>query len=167
MPNPFSLRRASFAVAFSVSVVTAACGARGPLDVVVVEEQRDAAADVSASVDAPVEAPQTGLPGFDAGGLVSCGTCLAQNCQSQIVGCISTPSCQSTIQCVVTMCLGGGSANLLGCVAGQCAGDGGFQSLASLIGLFQCVSSNCPTCGMALGGLLGGGGGGGGGLPGG
>lgn len=74
--------------------------------------------------------------------------------------CISTPSCQSTLQCVATMCLAGGSADLLGCVTTQCAGDGGLASLTSLFGLFQCVTGNCPTCAGALGGLLGGGGGG-------
>ncbi len=177
MPNPFSLRRASFAVAISVAFVTAACGARGPLDIVVVEEQppgADAGADVSSSVDAAIDAtpdvPQVGLPGFDAGGLASCGTCLVQNCGSQIGSCIANPSCESTIQCVATMCLagGGGTANLLGCVTTQCAGEGGLESLTSILGLFQCVTGNCPSCTSALGGLLGGGGGGGGGgLPGG
>jgi hypothetical protein len=169
MQYPISLRRASFGAAFSVAVLTAACGARGPLDIVVIEEQPppDAGADVSSSVDAPPDSPQVGppvgLPGLDSG-LAACGTCLVQNCGSEIGMCIATPSCQSTLQCVATMCLAGGSANLLGCVTTQCAGDSGLASLTSLFGLFQCVTGNCPTCTGALGGLLGGGGGG---MPGG
>jgi hypothetical protein len=169
MLYPISLRRASFAGAFFVAVLTAACGARGPLDIVVVEEQPppDAGADVASSVDAPPDSPQVGppvgLPGLDSG-LVTCGMCLAQNCGSEIGMCISTPSCQSTLQCVATTCLAGGSANLLGCVTTQCAGDAGLAALTSLFPLFQCIMG-CPTCGSALGGLLGGGGGGG--MPGG
>jgi hypothetical protein len=169
MLYPISLRRASFAAAFSVAVLTAACGARGPLDIVVVEEQppQDAGADVSSSVDAPPDStqvgPPIGLPGLDSG-LVACGTCLVQNCGSEIGMCIATPSCRSTLTCVATMCLGGGMAGLLGCATTQCAGDAGLVAeFANLLPLFQCLMG-CPTCGSGLGGLLGGGGGG---MPGG
>jgi hypothetical protein len=166
MLYPISLRRASFAAAFSVAVLTAACGARGPLDIVVVEEQPpDAGAEVSSSVDAAPDStqvgPPIGLPGLDSG-LVACGMCLAQNCGSEIGACIAMPSCRSTLQCVATMCLAGGSANLPVCVYSQCAGDAGLTALTSLLPLFQCVMG-CPTCGSSLGGL----GGGGGGMPGG
>jgi hypothetical protein len=177
MHHTVSLRRTACAALLAAPLLAVACGARGPLDVVVIQELPEAdagaGADVSSSVDAPgapEAAPQPmpeagGPPGFDAGGLLACGGCLAQNCSMQIQGCIGSTTCLSTATCALTNCLSGGAPNV-GCILQQCA-DGGFQSLGDLVGLFTCVASNCSGCLGALGGLGGLGGGAGGGLPGG
>jgi hypothetical protein len=166
-----SPRRTVCAALLAAPVLVAACGARGPLDVVVVEEppgtDAGAGADVSSPLDgqpAPEAAPEggpspsrdaAGPPGFDAGGLLACGGCLAQNCSMQIQACIGSTTCLSTATCAVTMCLSGGAPNV-GCILQQCA-DGGLASFADLVGLFTCVATNCSGCLGALGGLVGGG----------
>src|SRR5580692_8600519 len=66
----------------------AACGARGPLDITVVEETSDAAVDVvEASVDAKDAsdasdaAPDQGMgPGLPDSGPIACVTCIGQSC---------------------------------------------------------------------------------------
>ncbi len=169
MPKSLSLRRLVCAVLLAVPLVGVGCGARGPLDIVVVQEPLDAGAGAEASsLDAPLGAPEAsmpglpGLPGIDAGGLLACGSCLQQHCGMQIGACFQSSTCLATAGCVVTNCLSGGAPNL-GCITQQCA-DGGVQSLLDLYGLFTCVGTNCPGCTGALGGL--GGLGGGGGAPG-
>ncbi len=161
MQNSSSLRRTACAAVLIGASLVAGCGARGPLDIVVVEAQLDAAVDVTPGVDAqaPVDAPVTeaaGPAGFDAGGLVNCGACLAQQCGSQVFSCLTASACQTTLQCAVTMCISGGAPNI-GCVL-QCA-NGDMQALGQLTGLFGCVTSNCSQCIGALGALGGGGGG--------
>jgi hypothetical protein len=173
MPNSFSLRRTACAAILVVPCLVAACGARGPLDIVVVEGQLDAAVDVTPgldaqAVDAPGEAAaeagdhETGPAGFDAGPLVNCGACLAQQCGTQIFACLTASACQTTLQCAVTMCISGGAPDIA-CVL-KCA-NGDAQAIGQLTGLFGCITSNCSECLGALGALggLGGGGGGGGG----
>jgi hypothetical protein len=174
MPSSVSPRRTACAGLLAAPLLVAACGARGPLDIVVVQElpELDASADALSSTDgqpgavdaasdsAPGPTPEAGgRPGFDAGGLLACGGCLAQNCGMQLQACITSQSCVMTLQCVFTMCLSGGAPDV-SCILSNC---GGPQALGGLVGIFTCVSSQCPGCLGALGGL----GGGGGGLPGG
>lgn len=168
MPNSHSLRRMVCTALVTAPLVVAGCGARGPLDVVVVEEPLDSGAGAPSfdapaeapSIDAPRGAPGPGLPGFDAGGLLSCGTCLQQHCGTQLLMCIQSSTCLSTAQCVLSNCLSGGMPDPI-CVTQKCA-DGGFQSFGDLIQVFTCIGTNCPGCTSALGGLGGLGGGGGG-----
>jgi hypothetical protein len=169
MPNSVSPRRAACAALLAAPLLIVACGARGPLDIVVVQElpEADAGADVSSSVDGQPGGPEAspgptpeagGRPGFDAGGLLACTGCLAQNCGKQLQACITSQSCVTTLQCVFTMCFSGGVPDI-NCALSNC---GGPQALPALAGIFTCVSTQCPGCLGALGGL-----GGGGGLPGG
>ena len=156
------------------AALVCACGARGPLDIIVVEQgPLDAsveAAPVEASVDArdAADAPPDVLDaaaeaamGFDGGPLVNCGICLAQTCGTQLLTCVTSPMCTTALQCVAMTCLAGGGFDptcLLGCTNNDPTTQG------QLGGLVSCVFSNCSTCLGALGGLggLGGGGGGGG-----
>jgi hypothetical protein len=173
MKRSVSPRRTACAALLGAPLLVVACGARGPLEIVVVQELPglDAGADVSSSVDgqpdasedategAPQPTPEAGgPPGFDAGGLLACGGCLAQNCSMQIQACITSQTCVATLQCVFTMCLSGGTPDPT-CILSKC---GGPQVLMGpLVGVFTCIASNCSGCLGALGGL------GGGGLPGG
>jgi hypothetical protein len=159
MPNPVSLRRTASAALLAAPTLVVACGARGPLDIVVVQEQGDAG---EAAPDAPVGEPDVSLgggpPGFDAGGLINCGECLVQKCGPQFLACIISTPCRTTLQCAATTCLAGGMPDPL-CVA-QCA-NGDQQLLIQLGALFLCVSDGCgKQCTNALGGLGGGTGGG-------
>jgi hypothetical protein len=180
----FSSRVAALSFLAALAV---ACGSRGPLDVDVIEvpgngngndaggtpttqadagggddTQADASAptDAASAVDAPHEA-----------GLINCGTCVAQNCGSKIVTCLTDPTCSKELQCIATTCLagadgggggGGGGLGNLGCFT-NCAG-GNVASLAGLLGIVQCITTSCGAdCGGVLGGLggipgLGGGG---------
>jgi hypothetical protein len=177
MAKSLSPRRMAWAALLAVPTLVAACGARGPLDIVVVEGQEadagagvDAAATVDASEVAPEASPPEagGPPGFDAGGLINCGTCLYESCGAQVLACITSNTCLTTAQCAVTMCFAGGMPDPL-CILQKCA-NGDPQALSSLIGVFTCVAVTCGMqCTSVLGGLLGGGGvpGGGGGGSGG
>jgi hypothetical protein len=166
---PLSLRRAACAAVLVTPALVAACGARGPLDVIiVVEEQPEAGADVSPSEDAPAspidsatdDAGPVGV-GFDAAPLVNCGSCLAQHCGMQLYSCFASTTCRTTLQCAATKCLSGGMPNPQ-CVL-TCA-NGDTSSLTQLVGVFGCVLGNCGSqCTSVLGGLGGGGGFGGGG----
>ncbi|HEY6461845.1 MAG TPA: hypothetical protein VIY73_16885 [Polyangiaceae bacterium] len=165
-----------------VAGLLVACGARGPLDITVIE-QGPADADVDApGVDAGIDASETGTgdgsldaadapdegaPGFDGGPIVNCGSCVIQNCGSQLLTCIQSTTCRTALQCVVTTCLSGGTPDPT-CVLGCANGDA--TALGDLVGAFECVIGTCGAqCTSVLGGLggLGGGGGGGGGAGGG
>jgi hypothetical protein len=138
-----------------------ACGARGPLD----DTPRDTGQDA-----APVARAEP--PGIDAGpeagvaGPLACGRCLTRECGSSVVACVQAAACRTTVQCVVTTCLAGGSPDLscvIGCASGS--SDGAIAALS----VFDCATRTCggdcaTVLGAALGGLggLGGGGGGGG-----
>ena len=177
MPLPFLPGRAAIAVAVSALVLVAACGSRGPLDVVIVEEgPGDAAVDVvtvdvteepeagDAAADAE-DAAEEAAPGFDGGPLINCGSCIAQSCGQQLITCISSTACRTALQCVVTTCLSGGTPNL-NCI-GTCT-QGDPTVTGDLVGAFTCVITSCGTqCASVLGGLGGGGGGAGGGGSGG
>ncbi len=114
------------------------------------------------------------------GGVLGCASCVTQQCGTQINACLQDPNCLMGIQCIATMCLGGGGAMgggpLGGALGGggnfgcflQCFG-GNFQTVGEAISAVTCVTQQCgSTCGGA-GGLLGGLGGGpapaGGGVP--
>src|SRR5579885_3481138 len=109
MSLPFLPRRAIPAAAV-VALAFVACGARGPLDVEIVQETpADAAVEanvVEAGVDAAdatdaADAPdETGRPGFDGGPLVNCGQCIAQSCGQQLLTCITSAACRTALQCV-------------------------------------------------------------------
>ncbi len=175
---PFFSRRLFVGSALASAAVVCACGSRGPLDVVVVEQvPADAAADAhheagldatadvteAAAMDAPpdiVDAPpDTMMMGFDAGPLGNCGICLAQSCGSQLLTCVTSSGCTAALQCVATTCLTGGNPDPT-CFLG-CASDSTTQmQLLSVVG---CILGNCSSCLGALSGLGGLGGGGGGG----
>ena len=167
------LRRAAPA-ALVTAFVLVACGARGPLDVTVIEVVEgpeggadvgvDAAADATDASEAATDsAPET--QGFDAGPLVNCGTCVYQSCGTQLISCLTSTSCRTTLQCVVTMCISGGVPDIT-CVT-TCA-NGDATALGDVLGAFACIVQTCGTqCTSLLSGLTGGGTGGGGGGAGG
>jgi hypothetical protein len=103
-----------------------------------------------------------GLGGLLDSGIVDCGICVFSSCGTDFLTCLQDTSCATSLQCVATTCLTGGSldpACLLGCAGG---------SSATLLSLVTCVAGTCgSTCLSALGGLGGGGGIGGGGGSGG
>lgn len=153
-----------------IAVLAVACGARGPLDIIVVEEAPDA--DVDAAVDVSVvdaadasdahdAAEEEGGGGFDGGPIVNCGSCVVQSCGTQLLTCIESTTCRTALQCVVTTCLSGGTPDIT-CI-GTCAGSDP-TTLADLIGAFTCIIETCGAqCTSVLGGLTGGGGAGAGG----
>ncbi len=143
----------------------AACGSRGPLDDFPTTTSLDAGTDALVSVDSGSgedSAPPSVDAAVDAGsGLVQCGTCVAQQCGTDVAACLGDSACRDVIQCVTTTCLGlGGTGGgggggggidptcLLGCSSGGGAGVG------EALGVFQCLTSDCGTaCGGLLGGL--------------
>jgi hypothetical protein len=180
MASPSLLRRFLLGTSLAIAALVSACGARGPLDIIVVEESApDASAEAGAHVDAAgeasseagdapseaktdaIEAAVDSSTGADANPIVACGTCLAQTCGTQLLTCVTSSGCIAALQCVATMCLTGGTPDI------QCLGNctnGDAMTQQQLLSVLGCVLGNCPTCTSALGGLggLGGGGGGGG-----
>ena len=173
-PPSCGSRRVPVGALLAGAALVCACGARGPLDIIVVEvgpSDASMTADVqvdASSEDAP-EAAREAMPdvleatgdtsmGMDGGPLGNCGTCVAQNCGNQLVACITAPGCTTALQCVATMCLTGGMPNLQ-CVTGCTMGNTTTES--QLLSVFGCVIGTCGTdCTGLLGGLGGGGGGG-------
>ena len=157
----------STALAASLVVSLVACGSRGPLDIEVIEYNGVSGATVDgADLDgAGVDGGLHGDAKSDAAGdaraeggnpLVNCGQCVAQNCGTQVLTCITDTACRTTLQCVVTMCLGGtGGVNI------QCAvacGGGDIGKLGPILAVFSCITGKCGAdCASALGGLGGGG----------
>jgi hypothetical protein len=182
-----SLSRRFVPAAF-VAGLLVACGARGPLDITVVEETAEGGGDAAVLEAGPDvvdasdggeggDAPddRVGPPGFDAGPIVNCGQCVVQSCGQQFLTCLTDTNCRTALQCVVTTCLSGGTPDPT-CVLGCANGDA--TTLADLVGAFECVIGTCGAqCTSVLGSLgglggggggsSGGGGGGGGGGPGG
>jgi hypothetical protein len=162
MSDPLLLRRTARAAVVVASAIMAACGARGPLEVVV-EQEPDAGA-IPAPNDAQARpvgtaAPEAGVEGgglegggLDGGALLSCGTCLAQHCGMQLYACFASTTCRTTLECAATMCLSGGMPSL-GCVLGCANGDP--ASLTQLVGLLGCVTGNCGSQCTSLLGTLG------------
>lgn len=179
MPSPLFPRRTPVGLALAIAGVVCACGARGPLDIIVVEEgARDASVDgrdVEASSDAQdarvdgesdaladvIDAMPDVSMGFDGGPLLNCGSCLVQNCSNQLITCVTSTGCTMALQCVTGMCLQGGTPNFQ-CIQGCTGGNATTQQ--QLLGVLGCVIGNCGMqCTGALAGLGGGGGGGAGG----
>lgn len=166
-------------VAFFLAAVLGACGSRGPLDDDLVTITDSGVVDTGI-VDANVTdviVVDSAPPVVDAGtGLIQCGTCVAQQCGTDVTTCLTDPSCQSVLTCVATTCfnlggLGGGEGGGGGgggggglnpaCLLG-CTGSGG-SGVGEALGIFQCITGSCGNeCGGLLGGL---GGLGGGGIP--
>jgi hypothetical protein len=177
MASPFLLRRFLVGTSLAAAALVSACGARGPLDIIVVEELPDASVDAHAEAEASSEAgdgptdapgdvldaaPDTSM-GFDGGPLFNCGTCLVQTCGTQLLTCVTASACTTALQCVATTCLTSGTPDI-SCLTGCTGGDATTQQ--QLLSVIGCIIGNCPTCTSALAGLgggLGGGGGGGGG----
>jgi len=163
----------------SLALLALACGARGPLDIddesgsgptstgtatpdaaapgqstpdaSNVTETPDATSvtpvpDANVPVDAPVEAS-----------LLTCGTCVTQQCGSTILTCVTNTTCAADLQCVA-QCLtadsgggGIGSSCFLNC------GGGGLTGLAPLLPVLDCITQTCGSgCASVLGGLGGG-----------
>lgn len=176
MASPFLLRRFLVGTSLAAAALISACGARGPLDIIVVEEVSDASVDAhgEASLEASTEAgdgptdapgdvqdatPDT-LMGFDGGAIFNCGTCVVQTCGTQVLACVTSTACTTALQCVATMCLTGGTPDL-SCLAGCTGGDATTQQ--QLLSMIGCIIGNCDCASLlaGLGGGLGGGGGGG------
>ena len=162
------LRRGVPAALFT-GLVLVACGARGPLDITVIQEVPDAARAARRWTHRSTwwtrrdatDASEEEAAGRDAGALVNCGTCVAQSCGQQLLTCITSTACRTALQCVVTTCLTGGTPDFT-CINSCTMGDN--TALAQLVGAFTCIIQTCGTqCTSILGGLTGGGGGGGGG----
>lgn len=150
-----------------IAGLAVACGARGPLDITVIEVAPDAEVDAPAT-DASTDAADAqdatedeggGPGGFDAGPIVNCGSCVAGSCGPQLLACIESTGCRDALQCVVTTCLSGGTPSIT-CIEGCASSDGGSAStLPELIGAFTCIVESCGSqCTSVLGGLTGGGG---------
>jgi hypothetical protein len=163
-------------LAFFLAAVLGACGSRGPLDdeIILVTDSGVVEASIDSAVPDSAVA-DSAPPVVDAGtGLIQCGTCVAQQCGTDVTTCITDPSCQSILTCVATTCfnlggLGGGEGGGGGgggglnpsCLLG-CTGGGG-SGVGEALGIFQCITGSCGNeCGGLLGGL---GGLGGGGFP--
>jgi hypothetical protein len=165
--------RALFASALMMALTAAACGSRGPLDVDVVQPVASPSNDAGSNnpinvVDAsgpenpaPVDSGPQGQADARAlveAGLLTCGTCVAQQCGTQIFTCIQDTTCRTELQCIATTCLagdagGGGGTGNLGCFT-KCAG--GVAGLATLLPIITCITQQCgPDCGGALGGVPG------------
>jgi hypothetical protein len=154
-----------------------ACGARGPLDITVIEETAGDAAlvpdvapeagDAGESSDAP---PDRG-GGFQLpdSGIIACGACVVQSCGPDLVTCLTSTDCRAALQCIATTCLSGGTPDPT-CIAG-CSTDP--AALGEAITGLTCIVTSCGSqCTSVLSGLTGGGtgggiGGGGGGIGGG
>jgi len=162
-----------------VVAMSAACGARGPLDTpdyyfngldgsdeASTDEggsDTDGAADAAGHTDG--RAPDAGA---DAANPIDCAVCVGQSCSNQIIACVTSQSCLGTLNCVFSKCLTGGSVNPV-CAFG-CAGEAGPSGLLDVLAVFQCITSSCGAdCNSLIGGLgggldgIGGSGGGGGG----
>lgn len=129
-----------------VVLLALGCGSRGPLDIDGrYYDERDSGiadgsttdtggSDTGAVVDATPEA------GRDAGPLVNCGQCVAQNCQSQFVACFTNTDCRNALQCAVQNCFGNGGFDQ-SCLINKCAMD--LKGFAQLLGVVTCVASKC------------------------
>ena len=153
------------AIAFFLAAVLGACGSRGPLDDDIILINADSGVIDSGVIDsAPVvdsAPPPISDAAIDTGtGLIQCGTCVAEQCGTDVLTCITDPACQTILQCVGTTCFGGAGGFDPSCLIG-CAGGGG-TGVGEALGIFQCITG---SCGNACGGLLGGLGGLGGGIP--
>jgi hypothetical protein len=158
--------------ALLTSFVLVACGARGPLDITVVEIVEGPEGGVDVAVEAAADAAEAGdadsaadvapeTQGFDGGPLVNCGSCVLQSCGTQLLSCIESTPCLTALQCVATTCLSGGVPDPT-CVEGCANGDA--TVLGDLLGAFACIVGTCGSqCTSVLGGLSGAGGGSGGG----
>ena len=113
-----SRRGPSVAAACStLLVLVAACGARGPLDITVIEESSDAGADVlEASVeagdasDASDAAPDQGMGfGLPDSGPIACVACVGEMCGMDLEMCLTDSGCLSALECIVSMCVTGGT----------------------------------------------------------
>jgi hypothetical protein len=172
MASPFRLRRFLLGTSLAAAALVSACGARGPLDIIVIEETPDASLDarVEASVEASgeagdaspdVDAFEAASMPVEAGPIPECIMCLTQTCGTTLLTCVTSSGCIAALQCAATTCLTGGTPDL-GCIEGCTNGDATTQQ--QLLSVIACVIGNCPTCTSvltSLGGGIGGGGGGG------
>ena len=157
--------RSSFVIAFSAVVLVVACGARGPLD----DDGPLVSAD-AATTDGPTSLTDADLPdasidgpslrdaepdaASEGGSIIDCGQCVIGTCGTSILMCLQSTGCRTTLQCVATTCLSGGTPDLA-CVVGCAAGD--LSGALEIFQVFQCVTGTCGSdCGSVLGGLLGG-----------
>jgi hypothetical protein len=178
----------------SVSALAVACGSRGPLDIgdesqiggnPAIATDASGFVDVGANDDGsnptPVDSgrnPRGNDAGntFDSGiPAVNCAACVFQSCGQDVIGCVTSTGCRTTLQCVATTCLTGGTPSptcLFTC------GQSDPQSVPQVLTLVECVLSSCgQDCtsvltgggipGLGGDGGFGGGGGGGRGRDGG
>jgi hypothetical protein len=93
---------------------------------------------------------------------------VATTCGQDIVQCLTDTACRGVLTCVAQTCLAGGGGGGAGGLDPSClltCANGDTSAIATLIGIFTCVTQKCGSdCGGVLGGL---GGLGGGGFPGG
>ena len=172
MAVSFLFRR--IAPALVPGVLLVACGARGPLDITVIEEAPGDGGSDGALVEASVDASDAGdggesardaeeqeAAGFDGGPLVNCATCVGESCGQQLITCVTDTNCLNALQCVATTCIGSGGLPDPTCIETCTNGDS--TALGDLIGAFTCILTSCgSSCTSVLGGLGGGGGAGGG-----
>lgn len=123
----------------------------------------DASAD--AGEDAPaqvcfVDASLTMFAESDAGAASVCASCVNTNCQSAIMACENSCTCDNLFTCLadagvsVSGGLGAGALTAAaGCIPGGFSGAGAIESDPGILGLFTCISPG-GTCGTACGALL-------------
>jgi hypothetical protein len=161
-----------FALPIAIGALLVACGARGPLDVEVIDVYPDAGPTVDSSIDATDSASEAatdagtdgqGDDGADGTGnpVVDCVTCVGQMCGSDLVSCLTNTDCRADVQCIVQMCLTGGTGGVDFQCIGNCTSSdpaAGGQAITA----FTCILTGCGAqCTSLLGGLGGLGGGGG------
>jgi predicted small lipoprotein YifL len=167
------LRARSLAVPVAIAgaIGLAACGARGPLEVDVIDVYPDAGPTSDASIlDAAPEATlpdaapdATGDDAADGNGnpVVDCVSCVGQMCGTDLIDCLTNTDCRTDVQCIVQMCLTGGTGGFdIGCLGTCTASDpaAGGQAITA----FTCILMGCGSqCTSLLGGLGGLGGSGG------
>lgn len=165
-------------LALPIAMSVAACGGRGPLEIdtdTLDAGDQDATNGLDATTQSdgeiPDATPSTDATtrtdaravdaGRDAGGftidtgipIVNCGLCVAQSCGQDLLACIQSVPCRTTLQCVTTTCLGGGTPDPA-CVL-KCS-NGDTTALLQIFKVFQCIVSNCgQSCLALLGGTPG------------
>ena len=134
-------------------LVTAACGARGPLDINGIDyDHKDSGVTADTGVMIADTGADVGREAGREGGLVNCGQCIAQKCGAQLLMCVQSMPCRTLLQCAVTNCFGGMNGFDPQCLLNKCGGD--LSAFAQLLTVITCVASNCgQDCVGVLGGM--------------
>ncbi len=122
----------------------------------------DASIDAAPEASVPDAAPDAAGDDADGSGnpVVDCVSCVGQMCGTDLIDCLTNTDCRTDVQCIVQMCLTGGTGGVdFGCIGSCTSSDpaAGGQAITA----FTCILTGCGSqCTSLLGGLGGPGGGG-------